>query len=246
MQRLALFDLDNTLVNLDEAFQVWAKEFVEEHDLESEAADWLLSLDRAGYPHREVFFTKVRDRFTLPESVDDLWSRYRQRMPYLVRCRPEVRYELSRLRASGWKVAIVTNGTADNQLGKIQRTGLAEVVDAYALSGLEGIRKPDVGLFEVAAQRCGVPLEGGGWMVGDHPVADISGGQAAGLRTVWIDRGMWPDHEYGADHVVTDVLQAMEILRTEGDRPGRPGNADTDLADEDANNRSGRSRTTMD
>ncbi|MER6177798.1 HAD family hydrolase [Streptosporangium sp. NPDC001681] len=212
MQRLALFDLDNTLVNLDEAFQVWAEEFAGEHALGHEAADWLLFLDRSGYPHREVFFSKIRDRFTLPESVDELWSRYRQRMPYLVHCRPEVMNGLSRLRASGWKVAIVTNGTADNQLGKIQRTGLAEAVDAYALSGVEGIRKPDIGLFEVAAKRCGAVLADGGWMVGDHLVADIGGGRAAGLHTIWVDRGTWPDHDHDADHVVTDVLQALEIL----------------------------------
>lgn len=31
-----------------------------------------MALDRAGYPHREVFFTKVRDRFALPEPVDEL------------------------------------------------------------------------------------------------------------------------------------------------------------------------------
>ncbi|MFI6457984.1 HAD family hydrolase [Streptosporangium amethystogenes] len=215
MQRLALFDLDNTLVNLDEAFQVWVKEFAEEHDLKCEAANWLLSLDRAGYPHREVFFTKVRNRFTLSESVDELWRRYRQRMPYLVHCRPEVMDGLSRLRALGWKVAIVTNGTADNQLGKIQRTGLAEAVDAYALSGLEGIRKPDIGLFEIAAKRCGAILADGGWMVGDHLVADIGGGRTAGLRTIWVDRGTWPYHDHGADHVVVDVLQALEILHAE-------------------------------
>ena len=172
-------------------------------------------MDRAGYPHREVFFNKVRNRFALPEPVDELWSRYRQRMPYLVHCRPEVMDGLSRLRASGWKVAIVTNGTADNQLAKIQRTGLAEAVDAYVLSGLEGIRKPDVKLFEVAAQRCGMALEDGGWMVGDHLVADIGGGQAAGLRTIWIDRGPGGGHDHSADHVVTDVLQAMEILFNE-------------------------------
>ncbi|MFD8558135.1 HAD family hydrolase [Streptosporangium canum] len=96
-------------------------------------------------------------------------------MPYLVHCRSAVLEGLARLRASGWKVAIVTNGTADNQLGKIQQTGLAEAVDAYALSGLEGIRKPDTGLFEIAAQRCGMLLADGGWMVGDHLVADIGG-----------------------------------------------------------------------
>ncbi|MEO3873016.1 hypothetical protein ABGB18_29735 [Nonomuraea sp. B12E4] len=44
-----------------------------------------------------------------------------------------------RLRAAGWTVGIVTNGTADNQTGKIERTGLAEATgrtpdqDALAL-----------------------------------------------------------------------------------------------------------------
>ncbi|MEV4063691.1 HAD family hydrolase [Nonomuraea dietziae] len=161
-----------------------------------------------------VLPTKARDHFALPEPVDGLWRRYRQRMPYLVRCRPEVMDGLSRLRASGWRVAIVTNGTADNQPGKIQRTGLAEAVDAYALSGIEGIRKPDTGRFEIAAKRCSADLADRGWMVGDHLIADISGGQA-GLRTVWIDRGTWPGHEHDADHVATDVLQAMEILQAE-------------------------------
>ncbi|MER6174415.1 HAD family hydrolase [Streptosporangium sp. NPDC001681] len=212
MQRLALFDLDNTLINLDEAFQAWAGGFAGEYGLGREAIGWLTALDRAGYPHREVFFTKARDHFDLAEPVDELWSRYRRRMPHLVHCRPEVMNGLSRLRTSGWKVGIITNGTADNRLGKIQRTGLAEAVDAYALSGLEGIRKPDTGLFEIAAQRCGMALADGGWMVGDHLVADIGGGRAAGLRTVWGDRGTWPGQEHEADHVVTDVLQAMKIL----------------------------------
>lgn len=39
-------------------------------------------------------------------------------------------------------MTIATNGTADKQLGKIQRTELAEAMDIYALSGAEGIRKP--------------------------------------------------------------------------------------------------------
>jgi len=217
VQRLALFDLDNTLIDLDSAFQVWAQEFAGKRDLGREAVDWLIALDRDGFPHREVFFTKVRERFSLPDPVEELWSGYRSRMPYLVRCRPEVLDGLAGLRASGWLVGIVTNGTADNQLGKIQRTGLAEAVDAHALSGVEGIRKPETDLFEIAAKRCGASLTDGGWMIGDHLVADIGGGQAAGLQTIWIDRGTWPDHEHSADHVVTDVICAMDILRNIGE-----------------------------
>lgn len=121
MQRLALFDLDNTLVDLDEAFRAWAREFADERDLGPGAVDWLFALDKDGFPHREVFFTKVRGHFALPDSVDELWRRYRQRMPNLVHCRPEVLDGLCGLRASGWLVAIVTNGMADNQLGNPSR-----------------------------------------------------------------------------------------------------------------------------
>lgn len=47
----------------------------------------------------------------------------------LVHCRPKAMEGLARLRVSDRKVTIVTNGTADTQFGKIQRKGLAEVVD---------------------------------------------------------------------------------------------------------------------
>ncbi|GAA4598132.1 HAD family hydrolase [Planotetraspora phitsanulokensis] len=188
MQRLALFDLDNTLIDLDAAFVSWAEEFAEDHGLGQDGVGWLLSLDRNGLPHRELFFRAVRDQFRLSHPVEDLWAAYRRRMPYLVECRPEVLAGLSELRAEGWRVGIVTNGMADNQLGKIQRTGLADVVHGYALSGAEGIRKPDIGLFEIAAQRCGATLSMGGWMVGDHFIKDIAGGRTASLRTVWINR----------------------------------------------------------
>lgn len=86
--------------------------------------------------------SRTRSRRSLKASVEELWGRYRIRMPYLVRCRPEVMDGLARLREAGWKVAIVTNGMADNQLGKLGATGLADAVDAYALSGVEGIRNP--------------------------------------------------------------------------------------------------------
>ncbi|WP_308210527.1 HAD hydrolase-like protein [Actinomadura luzonensis] len=80
---------------------------------------------------------------------------------------------------------------ADNQLGKLRRTGL----------------------FEIAAQRCGTSLAQGGWMVGDSLIADIEGGQAAGLRTIWIDRGTWPGHEHQAEHVVAVAVEAIAIVR---------------------------------
>jgi hypothetical protein len=65
-------------------------------------------------------------------------------------------------------------------------------------------------------------LNAGGWM---DPIADIASGRAAGLRTVWIDRGTWPDHDHYPDHVVVDVLQAMAICENIGRRRQMPQQA---------------------
>ncbi len=198
--------MDNTLIDLDGAFGSWAAEFAATHDLGAGGLQWILDLD---IPHRDLMFRWIKYHFDIAASADDLWAEYRARMPFLVECRPEVLAMLARLRESGWKVGIVANGMADNQLGKLRATGLADAVDGFAVAGVEGIRKPDVALFAIAATRCGTSLEKGGWMVGDNLTADIEGGRAAGLRTIWVtsEQGDSP-----ADHVVSDVLDAEPLI----------------------------------
>ncbi|MGI5485539.1 hypothetical protein [Microtetraspora malaysiensis] len=72
MQRLVLFDLDGTLIDLDAAFALWAEEFAEEHQLGHKGVDHLIKLNRNGLPHRELFFAKVRERFKLSTPAASL------------------------------------------------------------------------------------------------------------------------------------------------------------------------------
>ncbi|MFI6733324.1 HAD family hydrolase [Nonomuraea sp. NPDC050451] len=208
--RLAIFDLDNTLIDRLDAFKLWAAEFAAERGLGEGAVAWMVEADADGSVPMDVFFGLVRERFGLAEPADELWAAYRARLPHLVHCPGEVLDGLDRLRAAGWVMGIATNGMADNQTGKIERTGLATRVDGWAISGAEGVRKPDVRLFEIAARRCGASLESGGWAIGDDPEKDIAGGRRAGLRTIWIDRGVTGGAL--ADHTVTDALSAIELL----------------------------------
>ncbi|MBB5075329.1 HAD family hydrolase [Nonomuraea endophytica] len=129
----------------------------------------LVALERQSHPHRNVFFDLVRERFGLADPVEVLWAAYRRRMPYLVTCCPEVLRGLRTLRESGWKVGIVTNGMADNQLGKIHRTGLADAVDAYAASGAEGVR--GAGLRTIWVDHDNLPDAG---READHVVGDMT------------------------------------------------------------------------
>ncbi|MFJ9118861.1 HAD family hydrolase [Streptomyces sp. NPDC102394] len=214
MQRLALFDLDNTLVDRQLALSAWAMEFADDRGLGREAVRWLIAADGQGLRARDQFFREVREHFGLAQCAGELWAGFRARMPDLVRCEPEVLEGLSQLRASGWRVGIVSNGMADNQLAKIQRSGLGERVDACCVSGEVGVRKPDVRIFQLAAERCGTALGAGGWMVGDDPEHDIAGGRAAGLRTVWIGGQLVrPRGEPPAERTVPSALAAIRLLR---------------------------------
>jgi len=58
---------------------------------------------------------------------------------------------------------------------------------------------------------CASRLEG--WMVGDSATADISGGQAVGLRTVWMARGRkWDEAMPPPDFIVESISDAVAII----------------------------------
>lgn len=112
-------------------------------------------------------------------------------------------------------MAIATNGETSQQSAKILRTGLDAHVNAVAISEEVGARKPGRRIFEVAAERCGVRLSEGGWMIGDAPDADIAGGRNAGLRTVWMRRGReWDSALPLPDGIADGISAAGKALRS--------------------------------
>jgi HAD superfamily hydrolase (TIGR01549 family) len=217
---LALFDLDDTLVDRNAAFLAWAGEFVTAHELDDEALTFLVAADAQHAGPMDDFFATVCLKYRLTTPVSQLWEQYRRRMPELASCRPADLDALRRLRLAGWRIGIVTNAMTDNQLGKIRSTGLDRSVDGWCISDEVGIRKPDPEIFRLAAKRCGGSLDDGGWMIGDNPVLDIAGGHAAGLRTAWLrpERRSCPVSypDPAPDVTVDSVAEAVDILLTHG------------------------------
>lgn len=209
---LAIFDLDNTLLDREQPVRQWARQFVARHQLDPSDVDWLIAADGDGFVSRPVFLTSVRERYGLAESLDSLLRSYRTRIVELVELDPTVPVALESLREAGWRIAIATNGTTDQQWAKIRTTGLERYVDAVAVSEEVGADKPDPRMFEVAAQRCGANLADGGWMIGDCATRDIGGGQRVGLRTIWLHRGRaWGDAP-PPDAIASHVAEAVTRL----------------------------------
>ncbi|HVP65645.1 MAG TPA: haloacid dehalogenase type II [Anaeromyxobacteraceae bacterium] len=103
---------------------------------------------------------------------------------------PDARQALARLRASGLRLAILSNG-APNMLESATRSaGLADLLDA--ILSVEEVRvfKPHPSVYRLAVDRLGVPAESlafvssNGW--------DAFSAQAYGLRVAWCNRAGQP------------------------------------------------------
>ncbi|KQR08608.1 HAD family hydrolase [Cellulomonas sp. Leaf334] len=215
---IALLDLDETLVDRSAGFAAWARTFVEQWSLPEDQLVWIEQLDRA-VTRREQFFDAVCERFPQAGPSDRLWQEYRTRMPLLAPAFPGVVEHLVTLRSTGWRLMVVTNGRVDNQLGKLRRTGIADVVHGWCISEEVGLRKPDAAIFAMALARLGAQDGDVCWMVGDDPAADIAGASTAGLRTLWISHGRpWPSGDVRPDRTAASPSDALAALARVAER----------------------------
>lgn len=213
MQRLVLFDLDDTLVDRSGAVTAWATHFATRYQLGDRGRSQVSDLVQERTS--PCTFEEIRTRFGLAPSAASLWSDYCSDIAAAVSCTDDLLVRLDSLRAAGWLVGIATNGATDIQTAKLHAAGLVERVHGVCISEAAGARKPETRAFEEAAAACGALLSNGGWMVGDNPETDICGGKRAGLRTIWIGRGRpWPGHLAPPDHAVPDARTAVELLLT--------------------------------
>lgn len=212
---LALFDLDNTLIDRQRAVTEWAAGFCRERSLDQAAEQYLVDvLAPRAYP---ATFEQLRQELEIEASAADLWSGYVAAVAAMVTCSPETTAGLQRLRAAGWRLGILTNGSTDIQHAKIEAAGLVPCVDGITVSEEVGVRKPAPQAFHTAITRSGGTSTQRAWMVGDNPETGMAGAQQAGLDTIWIShRRTWPSHLSPPRHTETNVAAAISHLMDKG------------------------------
>lgn len=141
--------------------------------------------------------------------ADELLQRFRRTARFHLF--PETLEVLDALRARGVRTAIVSNWSA--RLAKhLDDLDLTRRFDAVLISAVEGLEKPDRALFARALERLGVE-PGEAIHVGDHPVKDVEGARAAGLRALLVDRE-------ASTAGGTDAIPSLRpILTIVGERP---------------------------
>ncbi|SFR28742.1 5'-nucleotidase [Lentzea waywayandensis] len=214
MNRFVVFDLDDTLVDSTAAVDRWFAELVEERGLGDGALEFLRAEAASPAPPHESF-GKIVAEFGLPETWEELRGIFVHRVPRLARPYEGAIAGLEALRRSGWRIALLTNGTEVDQLPKLD--GLLDLFDAVCYADDEEERKPHLAAFTLVADRAEAVL-GGAWMVGDSLKHDIAGGAAAGMRTIWVCNGApTPADGPRPDLVVATVADAFPLLHSGDD-----------------------------
>jgi HAD superfamily hydrolase (TIGR01662 family) len=117
------------------------------------------------------------------------------------------------LRERGYRLALLTNGSALFQRRKLQRFALEPLFELILIEGELGYGKPDARVFQAALDHFDVE-PGDAWMIGDNLEADIAGAQQLGICGVWHDpdgRGLPERPPAVPRHVVRQVVELLSL-----------------------------------
>lgn len=198
-----LLDLDDTLMDHQSAAARavwhWAHELGLPGTPEELAQRWAMISNRhyAAYQRRELTVREqqqARVREFLPHldltgdtAAQAAFDAYAERYRAAWSSYPDARPVLERARAAGIRTGVLTNGEEPMQRAKLERGGLADLVDVFVASSTMPWSKPDPRAFHAACARLGSE-PGRTLMVGDNLTVDVHGARAAGLPAVLVDR----------------------------------------------------------
>jgi len=89
------------------------------------------------------------------------------------------------LHEKGYRMAIVTNGMAQVQHGRLDKSPVKPFMEEIFISEELGVHKPQPEMFDVVCQRLGIADRRRAVMIGDNLQSDILGGNLAKIDTIW-------------------------------------------------------------
>lgn len=211
-----LFDIDNTLVNRDAAFDAYIQNFISRNQVAFSGEDMsllqteMIALDCHGRKDRKLFCQELLQRFPgLTYTAESLWEDHMS-LPDFVKPDSVLSEMLERLSAD-YQLMIISNGSASMQRRKLQRAGLTDYFEHIFISAEVGYAKPDTRLFSHALNHC---HHASVVMIGDDYINDMQPAMAMQLKTVFINPenetvAVKPDHQLSGIHDLEEALACM-------------------------------------
>ncbi|MHB1484256.1 MAG: HAD family hydrolase [Saccharofermentanales bacterium] len=235
LPKAILFDLDDTIISYDGMGTVaWDKAcnlFIEERKPEFDKDNLLLILSRIrkwywsdperhrigrmdlAKPRKEIVRMALGELNYFDEAgISDLAENFNKLHDEYICLFPDSIETLEKLRRTGTRMALLTNGSSKTQRAKIDRFSLSGYFEFYLIEEEVGYGKPDIRVFEKALEMLGLkPHEA--WMIGDNLVWDVEAPQKIGIYSIWNDykkKGLPADSRVTPDRIVHGIAGLLE------------------------------------
>lgn len=235
--KVILFDLDDTLISFDgvsnQAWNESCMQLMDSYELSINSGELVEHIQdaREGYwsnperhrlgrsnllfARREIAAIAMKKLNIFNESLSnelaDIYSVKREQMIHLF---PNTISTLEKLKETGIRLGMITNGTCESQRRKIKRFGLAKYFDQILIEGEVGCAKPDIRIYKSALLFFNVsPNET--WMVGDNLVWDIKAPQSLGIYGIWhnhFNKRLPKNSAIIPNKTINDISQLLAII----------------------------------
>ncbi len=209
----ALFDLDGTLLDSGYVWRDVDRRFFADRGVEIDHAEYARAVQ--GMSFREAAEYTVR-RFGLDESAEavmDVWMRMtREEYAQHVALKPGARDYLRLLRRKGVKLAVVTANRPELFMSTLERTGVAELFDAFCTSADVGhTSKSDGMLYRHAARLLGVdPAD---CAVFEDVLDGVAGARRAGMRAYAVRDADTEHHREAIEALADGTVDDFDGMR---------------------------------
>lgn len=218
MVKAVIFDLDGTLLNRDASVRKFVGKQYERlnkwlsHISKEQYMSRFIELDCRGYVWKDKVYQQMVSDFDIKKIswetlLDDYVEDFHNHcIPF-----PNLISMLEDLRDGSIHLGMITNGKGQFQMDNIRALGIESFFDTILVSEWEGIKKPNVEIFNRVLQQLNVSASESMY-VGDHPENDVKGAKAIGMLGVWKRDRQWNNVE--ADFVIDDLKELPLIVRT--------------------------------
>jgi 2-haloacid dehalogenase len=220
---VVFFDADDTLFDYSKAEAYALHHAFREFDVTIEDADYTQSYRQINQQLWEDFekgtidmvklrlerFRKLFDKLDLnldPGAFSDCYLKYLGQGSFVIEGAVAI---CNYLLQKGYRLAIITNGFKEVQIGRIGRSEMRDFFEAIIISEETGFQKPHQGIFEHAFLKMNHLDKSKAIMIGDSLSSDIQGGISFGIDTCWFN----PTHKANRLQVKpTYEIQALSEL----------------------------------